>query len=845
MPTNDSLSVSYIERAPQRRNANVQAFNRGKESAYAEALEFCRQGLGCMGDEILVNVKSEMRQTAQSIRSEVSDIVENHNESLVAKLDSLTEKLQAMETKESSQRASSPEIRTREQNEANRRLVLRREEQISQIHEQLTKMSDQLSMVNKKSDMDICMQSLAGKIDLQKMLDGQSMHLLQKIRELQSVGAPDISLALQELEAFKAPTIDFSQISAEIRKSMMLFEEDFRMLMNEIVKVQRHLEIDYLPMQAVTAVDKLSLHNMPAEEVPMMFLPDSAREEPAEEIDFQRAVCKEPSQTEAPEEEICEIPPREDLHMAARVRKMKRVREISAQTEYHSRDEHVQTDADYSQKPHHHHKRKQAQAKTKVMQPVAQKKLGLQDKDAFKERARKALLRPQYNVFDYYHTSGFCQRIARHYIFDNLTVSVVALNAIWIAIDIDYNSSAILTEADTIFQVVEQTFCTYFFIEIMIRFGAFESKRRALMDPWFLFDAALVANMVVETWLVPIIIIAAGTDAADVLNISFLRMMRMVKLLRLSRISRFIRSVPELVIILKAMGFAARSVLVFFFVWLVIIYIFAVVLRQATDASTVGMSLFPSVPEAMNTLLLDGLLADYSPMIKSLGSQSPVLWIIGLVYVLLVAITVLYMLVGCLVEAVGAIASSQKEGLAISYVAGTVRAKMEALGHSPDATISLHSFQQYLTDPEIASILSSVKVDVVILGEMLEMVYEDLERQGEMMTFEKMIELMLNGRGSNTATVRDVRELLRMVQSSIQRTGAETSKRLTEELNSVTATLHAMREEENESASGSETYPDPQPTATLQRALKEAKGSSTIRSKAGLGSISPTDIRGW
>ena len=46
------------------------------------------------------------------------------------------------------------------------------------------------------------------------------------------------------------------------------------------------------------------------------------------------------------------------------------------------------------------------------------------------------------------------------------------------------------------------------------------------MDPWFLFDAALVMNMVVETWVVPIIIIAAGTDAADVLNISFLRMMR-------------------------------------------------------------------------------------------------------------------------------------------------------------------------------------------------------------------------------------------------------------------------------------------------------------------------------
>lgn len=46
------------------------------------------------------------------------------------------------------------------------------------------------------------------------------------------------------------------------------------------------------------------------------------------------------------------------------------------------------------------------------------------------------------------------------------------------------------------------------------------------MDRWFLFDSVLVANMVVETWVVPIIILSAGADAASVLNISFLRMMR-------------------------------------------------------------------------------------------------------------------------------------------------------------------------------------------------------------------------------------------------------------------------------------------------------------------------------
>ena len=62
-------------------------------------------------------------------------------------------------------------------------------------------MAEQLNKVHQKSDMDLCMQSLAGKIDLQKMLDLQSMQLLQKIRELQTIGAPDISLAIQELEA--------------------------------------------------------------------------------------------------------------------------------------------------------------------------------------------------------------------------------------------------------------------------------------------------------------------------------------------------------------------------------------------------------------------------------------------------------------------------------------------------------------------------------------------------------------------------------------------------------------------------------------------------------------------
>jgi len=726
-----------------------------------------------------------MQSTAEQIRLEVAEAVESNQLNVSSKLELLHTRVQSLANSEHTKQAHSHESRGFDQNEASLKLVMRREEQIIQIHEQLSRMLEHISKIQKKSDMDLCMQHLAGKIDVQKMLDVQTMNLMQKIREIQ-LNSPDLSVTLQELQTASAPQdLDFSVVITEIQRAHLMIEEDMQMIMKEIGKIQQHLNLDYLPL-ACEATPRSMLDSEDTVEDVRAVRKAVAFEDPLE-VD----VGDEDPTSDAPESPVGDLMTR--AHVANKVRKLKRVREMSSQTEDSYRDTGCQTDTDFH-KTSHKKPRASIEPKKNNKPLVPARPGGLQDQDAFKEKARRALLKPQYNVLDYYHTSGICQRIARSLWFDNMTVAIVGLNAIWISIDIDYNESILLMEADTVFQVVEHTFCTYFFFEISIRFGAFARKRQAFLDPWFLFDLLLVTNMVAETWLVPIVISILG-DGANVLNVSFLRMMRMVKLLRLSRVTRFIRAVPELIIIVKAMGFAARSVLVFFFVWLVIIYVYAVVLRQATDGSDVGILLFPSVPDAMNSLLLDGLLADYAPFMKTLGSAGVLLYIVGLTYILLVAVTVMYMLVGCLVEAVGAIASSQKEGLVVSYVAGSIRNKMELLGHNPEAPISQQDFQNYLTDPEVTGILASVKVDVVVLADMLEMFYEDLERTGDVMTFEKMVELMLNGRGSNTATVRDTKELLRMIKSAIRVQTAETTKKLAEELSSVHQTINAMREE--------------------------------------------------
>ena len=61
---------------------------------------------------------------------------------------------------------------------------------------------------------------------------------------------------------------------------------------------------------------------------------------------------------------------------------------------------------------------------------------------------------------------------------------VIFLNAIWISIDIEFNSALIISEADWGFILVENLFCTYFTGELVIRFCAYKRKCSAFKDAW-------------------------------------------------------------------------------------------------------------------------------------------------------------------------------------------------------------------------------------------------------------------------------------------------------------------------------------------------------------------------
>merc|ERR1712187_876086 len=98
------------------------------------------------------------------------------------------------------------------------------------------------------------------------------------------------------------------------------------------------------------------------------------------------------------------------------------------------------------------------------------------------------------------------------------------------------------------------------------------------------------------------------------------------------------------------MAAASRSVVLTLFLLSIIIFVFAVGFRQATDGTPLGNSAFRTVPIAFETLLLKGILPDQRDVVLELGEAEFVYKIIALIFILVASLTVLNMLVGVLCE---------------------------------------------------------------------------------------------------------------------------------------------------------------------------------------------------
>lgn len=389
--------------------------------------------------------------------------------------------------------------------------------------------------------------------------------------------------------------------------------------------------------------------------------------------------------------------------------------------------------------------------------------------DMLKDQVRSALLKHRYDVKDQYSYTGLAQKVARSNWFECFTICVVLLNTIWIAISLDLNKEEVLSDADAIFQVGEHSFCAYFTFELLVRFAAFRTTKLAFQDHWFMFDAVLVSLMIFETWVFSILLAFGTADSGDGnvgVSPDMLKLLRLLRLTRMARTARILRFMPQLMILLKGLWLASKSVFFTLVLLVLTVYLFALVFRQVTDKNPIGIKYFPTVWAGFSNLLLKGTLPDLADWVNEVGEESMFFACLLMVFILFATLTVMNMLVGVLVEVVANVSTMENETIMVNMVRQKMLIMIEKLELDKDGNgqLSKKEFEQLLVLPEAALFMQSVGVDVVGLVEFSDFIFKEKE-----LTFPAFVELVLQLRGSNKATVKDIVDMRKQMTAEFER----------------------------------------------------------------------------
>lgn len=250
--------------------------------------------------------------------------------------------------------------------------------------------------------------------------------------------------------------------------------------------------------------------------------------------------------------------------------------------------------------------------------------------------------------------------------------------------------------------------------------------------------------------------------------------------------ARLLRAMPELLILLKGLKAATRSVLFTLTLLIIIIYVFGIAFTQLCGDTTCGDD-FGGVIASMHILLVQGaLMNDMMDVVDQLQSANVGLLLMFYMFLLLSALTIMNMLIGVICEVVSAVAATEREQMNLAEVRDKIRELMLVGDANSDNVISKAEFMVLLANKTAAAILTGVGVDVFDLVDFADYIFADDARN---LSFADLMNLVLDLRGSNTATVKDIVDLRRFVKQRF----SEIEQALVEQPRSCNSTISRPR----------------------------------------------------
>lgn len=241
----------------------------------------------------------------------------------------------------------------------------------------------------------------------------------------------------------------------------------------------------------------------------------------------------------------------------------------------------------------------------------------------------------------------------------------------------------------------------------------------------------------------------------------------------MARMARLLRAVPELMILIKGMIAAVRSVGFVALLSLLLMYVFAIVFRQLTDENEVLKdAYFNHIPGSIMTLFMAGTLMDnIAEVLRTMFHENPLCAIIFLIFVMISALTIMNMLIGVLCEVITAVAATEKEANTVDFVKERMQYILHALDLNMDGTISREEFVRMLDSHEAIATLQEVDVDVIGLVDLADYIFNDQATGKEhKLDFVDFMTVVLDLRGSNGATVKDVVDLRKFIRTQCEDT---------------------------------------------------------------------------
>jgi len=285
--------------------------------------------------------------------------------------------------------------------------------------------------------------------------------------------------------------------------------------------------------------------------------------------------------------------------------------------------------------------------------------------------------------------------------------------------------------------------------------------------------------MVMETWILTFAEMFSRSSLASARTAPMLKLFQALRIMRLARLLRLLRVMPELLVLIRAMGAAFRSVFVISILLGFIIFVFAVIFTQLTKGNPMHDLYFSSVLVSMGNLLMEGTLPDHAHLVMALTEESQEWALLLMVFIFLAPMTVMGMWIGILVEVVQVTTEVEKETLTVSLVTTKLREVLEEEKEENDddcdvleGFLSRDRVQELITRVDVVHLLTSVGVDMIGLTEYLDFLFND-DKEIHVGSF---LELVLQLRGANKATVSDIVELRKFIWTSHTERSSEMEK---------------------------------------------------------------------